>query len=239
MKFLVLAWLAVSVAMFYACGDKDQIGSGVKGEDPSIYSIKIYNHPRKPTPKGVQIYAYNEISDEARNAIDRGLDITFALAEKQYPGKTFKRHKDYIARVFENQPKCGNAPSAFTVGPSMSVGQPNPYDNTEFDLDQRAGWTQLCVVGAYNRKYDGPDETYPWHPSVAVVNGMDIIETAARYEAEHGVLEEIDPQRFGETAIHGQGQGHPILGEPTAVGLRKASPEAKGAMCAGSQTDTD
>lgn len=132
------------------------------------------------------------------------------------------RQCEDLHRIAEAQPNnydvfpfCGKGIHIFIVARDMACGQiafsivqsvprGTQYDGSEFDMDgQMDGSVKLCAAGRYH-----PDN------DMIEVTADGIIQTeVVRYELEHWLLKRIDRDRYTRTLIHGNGVGHPILGD--------------------------
>lgn len=158
------------------------------------------------SPKGVRIYSPNPITNQGQ-AIDRGLDTAFAIAEAPPNNySVFTRHATYTVYLWPRSPKCQN-PAIYQFWDRATI-----YDQTEFDKDPRPGKTGLCFVGIQRFNGTASQQENPnIRPGMLIVDDPGMIETAAHFECEHGVLIQADYARWIATKdLH----NHPILGGP-------------------------
>jgi hypothetical protein len=172
----------------------------IRGKDQSEFKGKLPNNYKRNSPKGVLVYSEQVITDDQLVTIDAGLDATFRLAEREYPGKTFSRHSAYVIYLWPPSKHCTD-PSIYQV---FNVGP--PYDQGEYDKDPRVGKAGICYAGRMIR-------TNGVSPGAIVSSDPTILFNAVAFECEHNVLREVDMPRYSETsALH----NHPIFGQQTA-----------------------
>jgi hypothetical protein len=148
----------------------------------------------------------------------------------------------FVATAFDCGGGGGNSNSGNNVpDPSFTgalpcqkqVKSPNGYDETytddsanHWDKDPRTGHTLLCAAGMMETG-GGQMKGLEW-PGMAVVDAVDKM-PIIRYEGEHNLLAQVDPDRFVATQYHyGTNGGHPILGDgPTSLkGAKRKAPAA-------------
>lgn len=147
------------------------------------------------TPKGVTVRSASAIQPDVLVIIDRQLDDLFRIAAaKGYTG--FARHPNYGIRLVPRDPRC-DAISFLIIRPGTN------YDGSEYDKDPRPGFVSLCAAGRFTPE-DGMI-----HVTAEGVATSQIV----RYEGEHKLLYQVNGLLYEQTKVHGQGQGHPILGD--------------------------
>lgn len=192
-KIFTLFISAIILFVFSACPSKSSSESS--SDEKGTFSGSLYENVKKNTAKGVRVMSANNIDDSLLPKIDEGLDKLFRIATSapnDYPVSV--GHNGYKVWLFPRSPKCIDP--AFLVNADGS-----PYDNTEWDKDQRPGVVRVCAAGMM---VDGNNY------GMLVVDDLATIPTIVRYEGEHIVLLHHDPDRFSATMYHTD-NSHPIM----------------------------
>lgn len=181
--------------------------------DPTDFKGTPSQKVQAATAKGVSVRSGTAIPATTLEAIDRGLDKAFSIAESapnNYSG--FRRHATYTvwlwprstAKLTNGKPKC-EQPSIYRFFNTNTSG----FDGTQYDKDPRPGKVGLCFAGI--SKPQGFGGTPDVRPQMIIVDDAATIETVTWYEAEHSLLFELDVNRYAATI--GNDHVHPILGE--------------------------
>lgn len=148
-------------------------------------------------------------SPEAIEAAKRGILRTQEVLKQEYqldqPGKPVLHGLDYLEVVFwKPAPICTSAPS-FTVS-YIPMAPNDPYDGSEYDKDPRVARVTICAAGKSSthtwlngNPNGGPNMMY----RMDLVDGAGMTEPAARHEALHLGLLDVDPARYTATIYHG------------------------------------
>lgn len=234
-RILAFALLMTFAAFAFSCGDGNSgIYTGPKNEDPLSGTSNERNtyapgtparEPRGKLPNGVRLFGFGDVNALGAEAV-KGIEKTFSIADKEYPGGQ-RKGLDYYGLVFyEPHPACNSGTPGFLVRGMATVtfdpdtGLPSKnYDGTEYDKDPRNGWYAICAVGKYSIREVTTAGKQDRYYQLSLVNAGDVA-TWAQYETEHAVLWDLDQKRFGETSGAGK-ESHPIFAQPgSAVTLR-------------------
>jgi len=181
---------------------------------PYFEGFKWENETR--SPKGVRVVGKRKADKDTLILIDRALDYAFEVAEfNGYTG--FTRHDTYIVSLQKKSDQC-RVPSFLL---KMIGGD---YDQSEFDKDPKQGSTLLCVAGKFELWGQQSSDRLSYRPILVVVDDPSILFDAVYNEAEHAILFQVDPNKFNRTAVHADGQGHPILEQPRLKLYHEAFP---------------
>lgn len=147
------------------------------------------------TLNGAKIYAVNQPSKKMLDAIDRGLQDLFDVAEKNKYRKrlNFSDYTIFIGKADRTADYNKN------YSPDIAVNA-NQYAGSIYD---KGGYIYAAgIVVAYN-------------PCAFLIaehtKNFQRVSEVVRYEGEHLVLYHNDRRRYKETADHSKGGGHPIL----------------------------
>lgn len=151
------------------------------------------------TPKGVEVISAYPIDTDLLIKIDADLDRLFDIARRK-GYSNFSTHQDYRIEIVETDPRCADGIS-FSIIKAVSPG--TNYDGTDYDKDPRPGFIAICAAGEFDPK------TLTIRVTLPGIATSDIV----RYEGEHRLLFEADRQLYEVTKYHGEGPGHPILGD--------------------------
>ena len=143
------------------------------------------------TPRGANIYAVQRPSKAMLNAVDQGLGDLFAAARRNGYNRRLN-YSDYTIYIARNDNRGSG-------GPAIAVGSAQ-YSGTNYD---QGGYIYAAGMVISN--------TQPAFV-IAEHNGdYGRVANVVRYEGEHIVLYHNDRGRYGQTADHSRGGGHPIL----------------------------
>ena len=158
------------------------------------YSGDKFIHSSR-TPRGARVYSVSRPSAQVLEAIDKGLSDLFAVARKNRYRKRLK-YSDYsifIAKADREKDSSGGYTPSFAIGSAQ-------YAGTEYD---KGG--QMFVAGM----------VISFEPMAFIIaehtREFNKISDIVRYEGEHLVLYHNDRRKYGQTADHSKGGGHPIL----------------------------
>jgi hypothetical protein len=204
-------------------GNGGGIYTGPKNEDPlgatsnerNTYAPgTVTRENRGKMTNGVRLFGFGDVNALGAEAV-RGIEKTFAIADREYPGGQRKGLDFYGIALYEPHPACtstpaflvrGPAPASFNSDGSVSKG----YDNDGvYDKDPRNGWYAVCAVGKFQQHTNL--QTGESYYLLSLVNTGDVA-LWAQYEAEHAVLWDLDKVRFGETSGPGK-ESHPIFAQ--------------------------
>jgi hypothetical protein len=236
---LILAFVATA---FDCGGGGGTSNSGNNVPDPS-FTGALPCQKQVKSPKGVTICSANAIGADVPNIADQQLDDLFRIAQaapnnyhacldgiwhQEVP--CFSTHGTYHVWLLKPADVCVSPGFSEIV---YSEPSPNGYDETytddsanHWDKDPRTGHTLLCAAGMMETG-GGQMKGLEW-PGMAVVDAVDKM-PIIRYEGEHNLLAQVDPDRFVATQYHyGTNGGHPILGDgPTSLkGAKRKAPAA-------------
>jgi hypothetical protein len=156
------------------------------------------------------------IDPAIREQVDLGLGDLFEIAKAppyNYTGFTDDLHKWHVWLMPPNREKCVDP--AFTLRTTSPL-YPNGWDqDPTYDKDPNVGAVLLCVAGFMERSNNEPG-------MVIVASGANARNTA-RFEGEHNVLLEADPDKFKATSNN---HHHPLI------------PRADGSQIINSDTDS-
>lgn len=150
------------------------------------------------TPKGAVVTSASPIDADLLTEVDRQLDDLFRIAAAN-GYSTFTIHPTYRIRIEPRDFRCDEI--SFMITQNVTPG--TNYDGSEYDHDPRPGIVAMCVAGRFAES-DGLIRVTAEGIRTAPV---------VRYEGEHKLLYQVDRPLYESTKIHGQGQGHPILGD--------------------------
>lgn len=230
------------VSFGFKCGDSGG-SSGGEGNIPQpSFTGKMECSKHVTSPKGVQICSGNSISNNVPAIVDQQLDDLFKIAGNGQTNSSgtnnyhacpnggfdgtrtcFSTHATYYVWLIPRAPACVNP--GFTENADGS-GYDETYSDdpaNHWDKDPRPGHTLLCVAGfmAVGGGKGLPAEQAIGLPGMAVVDAVDQM-PIVRYEGEHNLLVQVDPNRYAATQYHyGNNGGHPILGDGPVAGLIK------------------
>lgn len=220
------------VATAFDCGG----GNSNTGTVPDpTYTGSLSDKYAVTSPKGVVIHSGTSIAANVPQIVDQQLDDLFRIAQappnnyKPCPGGTyddpnancFSTYATYHVWLVPRAPQCETP--GFTVLQD-SAPWPDGYDNDPngWDKDPRPGHTLLCVAGFMAT--GGSQMKGLQAPGMAVVDAIDQM-PIIRYEGEHNLLAQADPNRYGATQFHtGTNGGHPILGNGPATMKGRMAP---------------
>jgi hypothetical protein len=156
---------------------------------------------------GFHYFGTFRASQAALDGTARGIQRTYDVLAQEYPGEVAKLNKiDHYAVVFyKPSPLCTSAP-AFTVT-YIQMDPNDPYAQSEYDLDPRLGRVTICAAGkmsVHTWLQDKPDDVpYSTMDRIDLVEDPAMSEAAARHEALHHGLNEVDKVRGAATLYHG------------------------------------
>ena len=189
LRTALLLTITIIIAAAFSC-DKD----------PSVLKMgSLPNKVKSSTAAGVRVQSNQPVSEAVKTKIDAGISKAFATAEAEpnnYSG--FKRHDTYTVWLMPRSSKCTQA--GFLIDASGTE-----YEGSYWDKDPSPNRCLICAAGMML--------THNFQPGMILVDDAATVENAARFEAEHNILWEVDMLRFAATQFHQEGQGHPILGD--------------------------
>lgn len=203
-----VAWVCVIVlfTLGFKCNSKS-------GEDDGVYQGATYSKYTIKSPAGATLAAKFKPQASWGALVDSGIETVNRIASappNNYDVSDLPASR-YTVWYFPRSPKCINP--AFLVDASNS-----PYEGSEWDKDPSPTRCIVCAAGM-TLMVGFP---VPHSPGMVITDDVGIMPTIVRYEAEHSILFFKDPPRYEQTAYHGEGQGHPILGEGPADPSLKA-----------------
>ena len=219
-RFLILSAMLIASL---ACGDGNKgIYTGPANEDPLAATSNERNtyapgtvtrQPKGKLPNGLRLFGFGDANALGAEAV-KGIERTFAIADKEYPGGSRKGLDFYGVAFYDPHPACQSSPG-FLIRQMATVsfngdGIPTKtYDGGEYDKDPRNGWYAICAAGKFQQHTNlQTGETYYL---LSLVNAGDVA-TWASYEAEHAVLWDLDKGRFASTSGAGK-ESHPIFNQ--------------------------
>lgn len=147
------------------------------------------------TPRGANVYAVTKPNAAMLAAIDQGLTDLFAVARKnRYSRKlNYSDYTVFVAKADREKNADGN------YSPDIAVGAAQ-YAGTDYD---QGGFIYAAGMVISN------------DPAAFVIaehkKDLKRVSDIVRFEGEHLVLYHNDRRRYGQTADHSKGGGHPIL----------------------------
>lgn len=219
-KFLLLTFVLIA-----SCGGN----SGSRSGSPTFTGALDCSH-HVTSPKGVQICSGQNIGANVPGIVDQQLDDLFRIAQNgqttasgvnnykpcadggYQEGRTcFSTHASYMVYLVPRSPQCVNP--GFTENADGS-GYDETYTDdpkNHWDKDPRPGKVLLCAAGFMATGHGQMKGISA--PGMAVVDAVDQM-PIIRYEGEHNLLAQVDPNRYAATQYHyGNNGGHPILGD--------------------------
>lgn len=147
------------------------------------------------TPRGANVYAVKQPNAAMLTAIDQGLTDLFAVARKnRYSRKlNYSDYTVFVAKADREKSADGN------YSPDIAIGAAQ-YAGTDYD---QGGFIYAAGMVISN------------DPAAFVIadhkKDLKRVSDIVRFEGEHLVLYHNDRRRYGQTADHSKGGGHPIL----------------------------
>jgi hypothetical protein len=156
---------------------------------------------------GFHYFGQFKASQAALDGAARGIQRTYDVLAQEYAADADKLNKiDHYAVVFyKPSPLCKSAP-AFTVS-YVQMDPNDPYAQSEYDLDPRLGRVTICAAGkmsVHTWLQNKPDAVpFSTVDRIDLVEDPAMSEAAARHEALHHGLNEVDKVRGAATLYHG------------------------------------
>lgn len=165
---------------------------------------KIKNRSRA-THGGVRLWIEDgaDVSTAEADAIDAGLLEVFERARRRGYDRPLNL-PDYTVAIMADSMR---APESGLWCYKLPAGQ---YKGTQWDL---GGYILAAGETVF---YSGLDPegnviALPYYHGTNTPDDLASLSRVTGYEGEHVILFHCDPHRWQETAVHGQGQGHPIF----------------------------
>ena len=155
------------------------------------------------TPDGVKVYHEPGAKRVPHASIDAGFRRVFERAANHYPVDRSVFDLRVTVLQGERAPESGDWAIRVPMHPD------NPYYNGEWDM-MRGSKDEIHYLLAAAMVLT-MEQQYGHTIAIPDADDPNYIETICDYEGEHLILAQYDSPKYEATAVHGSGQGHPVI----------------------------